>query len=172
MTSAVTCYIGLGSNLGDRLSSLQRASALIGATPGIRLKQPSAVYESVPWGYVDQPAFLNAVVALETTLGPVQLFLRLQLIERALGRQRRFRWGPREIDLDLLLYDGAAIARRGLTVPHPAIDERPFVLLPLRDVFPDYRSRAGESIDRLIGRGDPDGRLARRLLEAPTLFVR
>jgi 2-amino-4-hydroxy-6-hydroxymethyldihydropteridine diphosphokinase len=151
---------------------LRRACAFLAVTPGVTIICYSAVYESAPWGYLDQPAFLNAVVAIETSLGPVQLLIRLKLIENEVGRHDRFRWGPREIDLDLLLYGEKTVDRRGLTVPHPAIDERPFVLVPLRDVFPTYRSRVGAPVDRLITQTDPDGRLVQMLEGAPGLLVR
>jgi 2-amino-4-hydroxy-6-hydroxymethyldihydropteridine diphosphokinase len=169
---ATRCWIGLGSNLGDRLDALRRACDRLIATPAVRICKYSSVYESAPWGYLAQPAFLNAVVVVSTTLGPIQLLIRLQTIEHELGRKRRFRWGPREIDLDLLDYGGLSLQRRGLTLPHPAIEQRPFVLVPLRDVSPRFRSRSGESIDQLIARTDPEGQLVRVLEGEPGLLVR
>src|SRR5258708_21797294 len=91
----VPCWIGLGSNLGDRLNALREATRLLGATPGVDQLGASSVYESEPWGYREQPPFLNAVVIVRTTLGPIPLLTRLQSIEHDLGRQRRFRSGPR-----------------------------------------------------------------------------
>jgi 2-amino-4-hydroxy-6-hydroxymethyldihydropteridine diphosphokinase len=148
----VRCFIGLGSNLGDRAARLQEAAARLARDPGIRACRLSAIHETEPWGYQEQPAFLNAVAAVDTRYGPVQLLLRLQQLERELGRQRRFRWGPREIDLDLLLYGELRLQRRGLIIPHPSLAERAFVLVPLRELYPDYRHPSGETIDQLLVR--------------------
>jgi 2-amino-4-hydroxy-6-hydroxymethyldihydropteridine diphosphokinase len=122
-------YVGLGSNLGDRESMITRAADLIDA---LRL---STIRETEPWGYEDQPAFLNAVAEVETDLAP-RLFLgRLLDVEAGLGRERSGpRWGPRTIDLDLLLYGDLAVDEPGLTVPHPRLTERLFVLEPLAEL--------------------------------------
>jgi 2-amino-4-hydroxy-6-hydroxymethyldihydropteridine diphosphokinase len=126
-----TAYIGLGSNLGDRESLIRRAAELIGAT---RL---STIHETEPWGYENQPAFLNAVAELETNLDPRALLDHLLDVERRLGRERVGpRWGPRTIDLDLLLYGDRAIDEPGLIVPHPRLLERAFVLVPLAELIP------------------------------------
>ncbi len=124
-------YVGLGSNLGDREALIRRAAALIGA---VRL---SAIRETEPWGNPDQPLFLNAVAELETALEPVPLLDELLDVERRLGRERTGpRWGPRTIDLDLLLYDELAVDEPGLSVPHPRLVERLFVLEPLAELAP------------------------------------
>jgi 2-amino-4-hydroxy-6-hydroxymethyldihydropteridine diphosphokinase len=123
----IRAYVGLGSNLGDREQTIRQAAARIGAT---RL---SEIRETEPWGYADQPHFLNAVAEVETELGPRELLDFLLDVERDLGRERGSgqRYGPRTIDLDLLLYGEEAIDEPGLTVPHPRLHERGFVLEPL-----------------------------------------
>ena len=124
-------YIGLGSNLGDRESLLRRAAELIGA---VRL---SEVRETEPWGLEQQPRFLNAVAEIETTLAPRRLLDHLLDVEARLGRERIGpKWGPRTIDLDLLLYGDETVDEPGLVVPHPRLLEREFVLEPLADLVP------------------------------------
>ena len=124
-------YVGLGSNLGDRAALIRRAAELIGAT------RVSTVIETEPWGLVDQPPFLNAVAEIETTLSARQLLDHLLDVERRLGRERIGpRWGPRTIDLDLLLYGDEVIEEPGLVVPHPHLRERRFVLEPLAELVP------------------------------------
>ncbi len=119
-------YVGLGANLGDREATIRRAAALLGVA---RL---SPILETEPWGYADQPKFLNAVAEVETDIGPRRLLDRLLEIERELGRVRKGpRYGPRTIDLDLLLYGDEVVEEPGLTVPHPRLAERLFVLEPL-----------------------------------------
>jgi 2-amino-4-hydroxy-6-hydroxymethyldihydropteridine diphosphokinase len=127
-------YVGLGSNLGDRESMITRAADLIDA---IRL---STIRETEPWGYEDQPAFLNAVAEVETDLAPRLLLGRLLDVEARLGRERGGpRWGPRTIDLDLLLYGDLAVDEPGLSVPHPRLTERLFVLEPLAELAPSRK---------------------------------
>jgi 2-amino-4-hydroxy-6-hydroxymethyldihydropteridine diphosphokinase len=124
-------YVGLGSNLGDRERSIRRAAELIGA---LRL---STIRETEPWGIEDQPLFLNAVAEMETDLPPRRLLDHLLEVERTLGRTRDgARFGPRTIDLDLLLYGSETVAEPGLTVPHPRLHERRFVLEPLAELEP------------------------------------
>jgi 2-amino-4-hydroxy-6-hydroxymethyldihydropteridine diphosphokinase len=125
-------YVGLGSNLGDREQAIRQAAERIGA---VRL---SEIRETEPWGYVDQPDFLNAVAEVETALGPRELLDFLLGVEHDLGRERGAgpRYGPRTIDLDLLLYDEEAIDEPGLTVPHPRLHERRFMLEPLVELDP------------------------------------
>ena len=124
-------YVGLGSNLGDRESLLRRAAELIGA---VRL---SEVRETEPWGLEQQPRFLNAVAEIETELSPRRLLDQLLDIEARLGRERIGpKWGPRTIDLDLLLYGDETVDEPGLVVPHPRLLEREFVLEPLADLVP------------------------------------
>ena len=129
---------------------IRRALARVAAMPGVHAADVSSFFESAPWGFTAQPAFINAVVRVQTSLGPVQLFLALGQIEKELGRTSTFRWGPREIDLDLLLYGDREIKRRGLIVPHPSMHERAFVLAPLRELYPEYRSPAGLTIDEVL----------------------
>ena len=150
-------YVGLGSNLGNRAGHLARALELLRGAPGIRVEAISALYETPPWGYTRQPAFLNAVARLATDLGPRQLLLAFKSVEQQVGREETFRWGPRVVDLDLLLYDGLRLRRRGLEVPHPGMLERAFVLVPLRDVYPDFRSPDGVPLDGLISRVGTSG---------------
>jgi 2-amino-4-hydroxy-6-hydroxymethyldihydropteridine diphosphokinase len=124
-------YVGLGSNVGDREKLIRHAAELIGAT---RL---STIRETEPWGLEDQPRFLNAVAEVETSLTPRHLLDRLLQVERELGRERTGpRWGPRAIDLDLLLYGEQAVDEPGLLVPHPRLAERLFVLEPLAELVP------------------------------------
>ena len=129
----IRAYVGLGANLGDREASIKQAADLIGA---VRL---STIRETEPWGNPDQPKFLNAVAELETGLGPRELLDRLVAVENSLGRTREGpRWGPRTIDLDLLLWGEERISEPGLEVPHPRLAERLFVLEPLAALAPDH----------------------------------
>ena len=131
-------YIALGSNLGDRDLNLLRAVAEIGKLPDSRVTALSPFYETSPVGVSDQPLFFNAVLRLDTGIAPHDLLNRLQHIENAIfARTRTVRWGPRTIDLDLLLYGKEVIDDEILTVPHPRLAERRFVLQPLCDIAPD-----------------------------------
>ena len=151
-----TVYLGLGTNLGDRLAHLRQALA---GLPGLRAC--SSVYETEPWGKLDQPRFLNLCCALETHLVPPDLHAELKALERALGRQPGGeRWGPRPIDIDLLTYDDLVLDTPELTIPHPGIAERAFVLRPLAEIAPDLR---------LPGRADSVADLLARLPDADRL---
>jgi 2-amino-4-hydroxy-6-hydroxymethyldihydropteridine diphosphokinase len=130
-------YVGLGANLGDRRASLERAVALLGEHPDVRVVARSALHETEPWGPVTQPPFLNGVVAIDTSLSPRELLDLLLGVERELGRVRAERWGPRTVDLDLLLYGEKTVAEPGLVVPHPRLHERAFALEPLAELDPD-----------------------------------
>ncbi len=130
-------YVALGSNLGDRRATLERAMELLDAHPGVRVVATSSLRETEPWGPVEQPPFLNGAVALDTTLGPRALLDVLLETEETLGRVRAERWGPRSIDLDLLLYGDAVVDEPGLVVPHPRLHERLFVLEPLAALQPE-----------------------------------
>jgi 2-amino-4-hydroxy-6-hydroxymethyldihydropteridine diphosphokinase len=130
------CYLGLGSNLGDREANLRAALAALGREEGIRLLRASDFRASAPWGDTDQPDFLNAVAEVETALGPVELLRRVKAIERELGRQPARRWGPRLIDIDLLTWDRLRLETPELTLPHPRILARPFVWEPLAELAP------------------------------------
>ncbi len=128
-------YLALGTNLGERLDNLH--AALNAFAPQIRVTEQSRVYETEPWGYADQPAFLNLVIRAETLLSPQALLGVLKELEATLGRTPSFRNGPRLIDLDILFYDDIILDTPGLVIPHPRLHERTFVLVPLLDVAPD-----------------------------------
>ncbi len=125
-------YIGVGANLGDREATIRAALAALPGVVGV-----SQLRETDPVGVVDQPPFLNGAVAVETDFSPRELLDALLAVERELGRERRERWGPRTIDLDLLLYGDETIDEPGLTVPHPRLHERRFALEPLIDLDPE-----------------------------------
>lgn len=131
-------YVGLGANLGERETTIRAAVAVLRATRGVDVVAVSTLRETEPVGYVDQPRFLNGAVALETSLTPRQLLGLLLAIERELGRDRTgVRWGPRTIDLDLLLYGDEVIDEPWLQVPHPLLHERRFALEPLAELDPE-----------------------------------
>jgi 2-amino-4-hydroxy-6-hydroxymethyldihydropteridine diphosphokinase len=130
-------YLGLGSNLGDRHSNLERAVARLHGTSGIRVTGVSSFRLTPPFGVQDQPEFLNGVVEVETDLDPLALLAAVKEIETALGRMPTYRWGPRLIDIDLLLYDRLRWESPELTIPHPGILERPFVMEPLAELAPE-----------------------------------
>mgnify|MGYP001563118070 FL=1 len=131
-------YVGLGSNLQLPARQIEDALGLLAEVPGTRFVAASSLYRSTPFGGVEQPDFVNAVAALLTTLPPGDLLAALQGIEHRQGRERDgSRWGPRVLDLDLLVYSGVTVDEPGLTVPHPGIAERNFVLLPLGEIAPD-----------------------------------
>jgi 2-amino-4-hydroxy-6-hydroxymethyldihydropteridine diphosphokinase len=130
-------YIGIGANLGDRAATIARALDLLAERHGVELVAVSQLRETEPWGYTDQPAFLNGAAAVETSLGPIELLAALLDVERELGRTRNGpRYGPRTIDLDLLLYGEHVVDEPGLAVPHPRLHERAFALEPLLDLDP------------------------------------
>jgi 2-amino-4-hydroxy-6-hydroxymethyldihydropteridine diphosphokinase len=129
-------YLALGSNLGDRLANLR--AALHALAPQIRVTKESKVYETPPWGYEDQPAFLNMAISAETSLEPVALLAHLKNLEADLGRVRTFQYGPRQIDLDILFYDNLTLEAPLLRIPHPHLHERAFVLVPLNDIASDF----------------------------------
>jgi 2-amino-4-hydroxy-6-hydroxymethyldihydropteridine diphosphokinase len=145
-------YVGLGANLGEREQTLRRAIDLLAAEPEIELVAVSSFRETEPVGYLDQPAFLNGACAVETELGPRELLERLLAVERELGRERGAgpRWGPRTIDLDLLLYGDATVDEPGLTVPHPRLTERSFVLEPLLELDPGLHLPDGRGLRSLL----------------------
>jgi len=131
-------FLGLGSNQGDRLANLSRAVQRIGETAGIRVVQMATIYETRPVGGPPQEDYLNTVVAIETALPPQELLTTLKALERRMGRTpSRERWGPRVIDLDILLYDQQVIREPHLVIPHPRLPERRFVLEPLAQLAPD-----------------------------------
>lgn len=130
-------YVGLGSNIGDRIKSIKKALIFFNDHPNINLKQTSSFYETEPLEYPDQNWFINAVAEIETTLQPEALFKYFTSCENELGRTRMIRWGPREIDIDLLLYDNDIISTSKLQIPHLRMHYRPFVLIPLNEIAPE-----------------------------------
>ena len=154
MDGAVSAFIGLGANLGDRGAALQQALASLAALPGTEVRQVSSLYRSAPVD-ADGPDYLNAVAELATELAPMALLKALQAIEAAAGRERSYRNAPRTLDLDILLYGDQAIHTDDLTVPHPRMGERAFVLLPLAELVPariapgQLDAVAGQRIERM-----------------------
>ena len=146
-------YIGLGSNLGDRRATLERAVELLGAGPDLRVVAVSELRETDPMDYLDQPRFLNGAVLVETELPAPELLERLLAVERELGRERdtAVRFGPRTIDLDLLLYGSETIDAAGLTVPHPRLAERRFALEPLVELDGDLTLPDGRRLADILG---------------------
>ena len=134
---AVVAYLGLGSNLGDRLANLQAAVDALQGEPALRVAASSRVWETTPVGGPPQPDYLNAVVRIETDLSARDLLDVARRVESRLGRIRKERWGARTIDVDVLLYDEEQIDEPDLVVPHPRMTERAFVLLPLLELEPD-----------------------------------
>ena len=143
-------YVGLGSNLGDRAAYLLLGLSALSRLPKTHLLRLSPVYETDPVG-PPQPPYLNMVAELETALSPTGLLAEMLRIEKALGRERRERWGPRTLDLDLLLYGDLVLEEEGLSVPHPRLHERAFVLVPLLDLLPEGRHPLlGQSFAELL----------------------
>jgi 2-amino-4-hydroxy-6-hydroxymethyldihydropteridine diphosphokinase len=144
-------YIGLGSNVGEREENLVRAISLLDSSPGIRVLRRASLYETEPVGIEAQPWFFNTVVEVEAELAPGELLRRLKEIEKALGREDRGRWGPREIDLDLLLYGDLVMEEDGLVLPHPELHRRRFVLEPLCELAPELiHPRLGRPLRELL----------------------
>ncbi len=129
-------YLGLGSNMGDKKRYLYDAIQLLNHHNQIMITTLSSLYETAPWGYVDQDIFMNLVVEIETSLTPLELLDVCQHIENDLGRVREFKWGPRIIDVDVLLYNNEVIESERLIVPHPYMTERDFVMIPLAEICP------------------------------------
>jgi 2-amino-4-hydroxy-6-hydroxymethyldihydropteridine diphosphokinase len=132
-----TAYLGLGANLGGREATLAGAIAALRATPGIASVRASSLYETEPQGLADQPWFLNCVLEVETDLDPIALLRACQAVEQAFGRERTVRWGPRTLDVDVLLYGDETMRTPDLEVPHPRLHERAFVLVPLCELAPE-----------------------------------
>ena len=134
---AVAAYLGLGSNLGNREENLNHAVDMLRNTAGIRVTRVSSYLNTAPVGYTEQPDFLNAAVEVETTLTPHELLEQCHRIEKQLKRERIIHWGPRTIDLDILLFGDLILEDASLTIPHPRMAEREFVLKPLDEIAPD-----------------------------------
>jgi 2-amino-4-hydroxy-6-hydroxymethyldihydropteridine diphosphokinase len=161
-------YLALGSNLGDREESLRRAVDLLGAQPGLTVTESSRVWETVPVGGPPQPAFLNAVVRVDTELAPSELLRACHHVESELGRVRDVRWGPRTIDVDILLIDERVVDTPELRVPHPRMTERAFVMVPLLELAPDVALPDGTKLRDLPSPGSPgDVRPFGEALEPP-----
>ncbi len=128
-------YLALGTNLGDRLANLR--TAIRSLPPHVQALAQSRIYETPPWGYTEQPFFLNMAIQARTALAPVALLAYLKQIETSMGREKSIHWGPRLIDLDILFYDDLALNSPSLVIPHPHLHERGFVLAPLADLAPD-----------------------------------
>lgn len=167
----VTVYIGLGANVGDREANINRALVEL-VRAGCALSQVSSIYETAPVGFSDQPDFLNAVAEIETDLGPGELMDALAGIERKIGREETFKWGPRTIDLDILLYGDRILlcgdqtsAEDNLAIPHPEMSKRAFVLVPLAEIAPNARHPASGLTAREMSAGI--GREGVRKYEAP-----
>lgn len=144
--AAVAAYVGLGGNVGDVATTLRRALDALDALPGTRVVQASRLYRTPPWGRLDQPPFVNAVAELSTTLPAPDLLAAMLRIERVHGRTRdpaTPRWGPRALDLDLLLHGAGTVEVEGLRLPHPRLRERAFVLVPLAEIAPDLALPGG-----------------------------
>jgi len=153
-------FLGLGTNLGSREETLSAARQLLSTK--LRLLRVSSVYETEPWGFREQPAFLNQVLQAETDLSPLRLLRFLKRIEKQLGRTKTFRYGPRLIDIDILFYDQSVINTRKLQVPHPRLPERAFVLVPLAEIAPKWvHPFLGQSVQELL-QACPDKESVRR----------
>lgn len=135
----VRAYLGLGSNLGEREANLAEAAWRLEQDGQLSISRASSIYETAPWGYAEQPFFLNCVLEVETTLEPAPLLVRLQAIEARVGREPSFRYGPRLIDIDILLYGDLTLSRQNpdLEIPHPRMEQRAFVLAPLKELAAD-----------------------------------
>ncbi len=147
---STTAFVGIGSNLGDREANLTRAIELLSAEDGIEVSGVSEIRETEPVGPVEQGPFLNGAVRIETDLAPRELLKRLLAIEERMGRVRRERFGPRTIDLDLLVYGDDVVDEPGLTVPHPRLHERRFALEPLADLAPGLTIPGLQPISALL----------------------
>ncbi len=149
-------FFAIGTNLGDRFANLR--AALRSLPPDVELVAVSRIFETPPWGFADQPAFLNMAVHVRTRLEPESLLRKLKTLEVELGREQTFRWGPRLIDLDILFYDDLVLDTPPLVIPHPRLHERAFVLVPLMDIAPDLaHPLLGKTICQLLAEVDATG---------------
>lgn len=147
-------FLGLGSNLGDKRSNIIRALNRLTATGDIQIRQVSSLYETEPMGFLEQPSFFNAVAAIETPQPPQALLHTCLAVEKELGRIRVAHWGPRTIDIDLLLYHDQVIQSEALTLPHPQMHLRPFVLIPLLEIAPGLKL-SGQGLPELLAACEP-----------------
>lgn len=147
-------YLSLGSNLGDRGFQLKESRRKLATHPDITVLKESGIYETKAWGLTDQPYFWNQVIEIETSLSPLDVLDACQGIENSLGRVRRIRWGPRTIDIDLLSYDNKVWKDERLVLPHPHMEQREFVLAPLREIDPDFILLSGRTASEVRGEGE------------------
>ena len=147
-------YLSLGSNMGDRGYYLREALRLLAEIKELKITAKSHVYETKPWGLTDQADFWNLAVEIETGLEPLELLKTCQDVENSLERKRIMRWGPRTIDIDILLYDNRVSNLEEITLPHPRMEEREFVLAPLREIAPELVLPSGRSIREVSGEGE------------------
>jgi 2-amino-4-hydroxy-6-hydroxymethyldihydropteridine diphosphokinase len=151
----ISAFIGLGSNLGDSRALVTRAIGQLGELSGCHVRKASSLYLTPPWGVQQQPSFINAVVEIETLLPAVELLQQLLTVERAAGRTRDgTRWGPRALDLDILLYGQDIVCTADLRVPHPHMAERAFVLLPMAEIAPAQQVPGLGRVNELLARLD------------------
>ncbi len=161
---SITVFLGLGGNVGSREENLARGMALL-AGP-LDVTAASSIYETEPWGFAEQPSFLNMVCRARADMPPEELLLLCQDVERQVGRKPTFRYGPRVLDIDILDYGGMVVASPALSLPHPLLEERAFVLVPLAEIAPEWehpvlRKRASRLLEKVSGRegvrlwGDP-----------------
>jgi 2-amino-4-hydroxy-6-hydroxymethyldihydropteridine diphosphokinase len=143
-------FIGLGSNVGDRLQCLRQAVTRLGDMVGVEIRDVSSVYETEPVGPADQPWFLNAVAAVDTSLPPLTLLAQTQAIERALGRETTYHWGPRTVDLDILLYGIMQLRTATLVIPHAELCHRAFVMIPLLELAPGMTLPDGTAVSACL----------------------
>lgn len=149
-----TCYLSLGANLGQREVSIIEAMGLLQASEKIQLTAVSSLYETPPWGKLDQPAFINAAAAVKTELAPLELLQICQSIEKQLGRQRHEHWGARTIDVDMLYIPGVTMDEEALKLPHPYMLQRSFVLVPLAEVAGDMVIAGKNVKEHMLALGD------------------
>jgi len=155
---SVAAYIGIGSNLDDPERQVRRAIEALASMPETRFVRASRLFRTAPWGRTDQPAFVNAAAEIATTLSPRALLDALLAIERAQGRHRDgTRWGPRTLDLDVLIYGDRVVDEPGLAIPHPHLADRAFVLLPLADIDPALHVPGKGRISELLRKVDATG---------------
>lgn len=157
MSKVTRAYVGLGSNMDDPCAQLDRALAVLSTTPGVVLRDISSYYRTAPWGETRQPDFINAVAVIDTALTPETLLDELRRIEAAAGRRREQRWGPRTLDLDLLIHGDASRNTTQLQLPHPRMHERAFVLAPLAELAPDLSLGQYGSVAEALARIGHEG---------------
>lgn len=153
----IRCYLGLGSNIGDREINLRRAVDLLTSHPEIRVTRVSSIFQTSPMHYLDQPLFLNVALEAETSLTPEELLEVCKQIEKDVGREENFRFGPRKVDVDILLYDEMEIDEEGLRIPHSRMLLRKFVLIPLLEIDKKIKLPDGGSLKAaLLALGEDD----------------